>query len=174
MNQRASENMIAGFRKSGLYPIDVEQPLKRLPQNKPVHDDENTANSIVANGVITMLAEMRGNTQNGETRGRRKRINVAAGQSVLATDLNSNRLETVESVDDRESVLVPEVAIASGSGLNNAVILAKKRGRPPHRSNLQVPNTTQNVKSVPIARKIDSVSMGDWVLVKFDAQGSSH
>lgn len=68
-----------------------------------MHDDKDTANIIEANSVIYMLTEMRGNGQNVGTYSCRKRINIAAGWSVSATDFNSNQMENGEVIEAKAS-----------------------------------------------------------------------
>lgn len=79
-------HFFAGFKTCGLHSFDPSQPISRLP-----YDDEQTANNIVSNRVLTLLESMRGGSAY-ETSGniphqRHRKVHISPGCSVTASHL---------------------------------------------------------------------------------------
>ena len=77
-------NLIAGFRKCGIVPLDVTQLLARLPNaNQSTQKDDATA---ADSSLIEILTELRGE---GPKRAKKsKRIAVVPGKSVSVEDID--------------------------------------------------------------------------------------
>lgn len=90
-NGMESNNLIAGFSKCGLYPINSERPKSRLPQRQIISEEEieNTTSSV----VIDILQEMRSPTSATVQTKRKKKCNVPPGMSITAEDLKRNMTE---------------------------------------------------------------------------------
>lgn len=87
LQEKLSDNIIAGFRGTGIFPLDRQQVLKRLPSDT-VEDcaSEPAAQAMVAT-LTTMFKEARYGKGDAPARGRKKKINVAPGRSVSAEDI---------------------------------------------------------------------------------------
>ena len=74
-------NLIAGFRKCGIYPLNVNQLLACLPTTT---QDETDDAAAADSSLVTILTEMRAD---GPTRKRKsKKVNVTAGKSISTDD----------------------------------------------------------------------------------------
>lgn len=95
-----STNLVSGFRKCGIYPLDRSQVISRLPQKdstteKPVEQTVQT----VSDAVLDMLKELRPATSNNP-RKKRTKVNVEAGKSIQCEDLVSQQAAGDASEDD--------------------------------------------------------------------------
>ena len=87
LEHKGKENMKAGFRKAGIYPLNRNEVLSRLPSTEASATDE------VSDSFIKHLEELRGNDVT-EKRKKRKKIDVVPGKSVSTEDIvlkTSNR-----------------------------------------------------------------------------------
>lgn len=82
-NDTEKQNIISGFKKCGLYPLNRSRPIDRLP--KKSQDPEHVEKSISIS-VIDMLSELRIPQQVQSTKKRKKRVNVLPGKSVCVED----------------------------------------------------------------------------------------
>lgn len=75
-------NLISGFRKTGIFPIDKEQPLSRLPkQDRIIHSD------LIGDSFMQKLKENRANICPEKKIIRKKKINIAPGKSISVEDI---------------------------------------------------------------------------------------
>lgn len=81
--QRGSHNVMSGFSKTGLYPLDSSRPKERLPTRQMPED----VNNIVSDVIVNILKDMRAGDQT-EKIARRKKLNVQPGKSVSANDIS--------------------------------------------------------------------------------------
>ncbi|CAK1599466.1 unnamed protein product [Parnassius mnemosyne] len=96
------KNVIAGFNKCGLYPINPERPKSRLPHSHDLLPEEiETAATSV---VIEHLKEMRGLSASDEPRRRKKRCNVPAGRGITARDIEQTKPKKPNKMTDNEFV----------------------------------------------------------------------
>ncbi|KAL0869395.1 hypothetical protein ABMA27_007635 [Loxostege sticticalis] len=79
----SSQNLISGFEKTGLYPVNRDRPKTRLPKTQHSISEINENASAV---VVEMLEELRG-TQSDAPKRRKKRCNVPAGKSITVSDV---------------------------------------------------------------------------------------
>ena len=105
---RGRENLISGFSKTGLYPLNANRPKVRVPNGNVEDDNASTSTSTtVSNVVVDMLSSMR--HQNGPNDGkqtRRKRLDVEPGKSVTADDLIAPKATQAQSKFKRTRLAV--------------------------------------------------------------------
>ena len=78
-----SENLISGFEKCGIHPINAQRVLSQLPDGEP--EDPNDS---VSSAVIDVLKTMRGvDTDASKKPKRKKKLDVEPGKSISAKDL---------------------------------------------------------------------------------------
>lgn len=87
------DNIIAGFEKCGLYPVNPERPKSKLPKKDVAHAFSAEASSKV---IMDILEELRG-SKNTVERSRKKRCDVEPGKSVTVEDLKENSLSNNET-----------------------------------------------------------------------------
>lgn len=90
LGENGKDNLISGFRKTGIYPLDKQQVLARLPSEIiqkdagagiPVHE-------VVSESFIEHLAAARGNDDGtGNSRRKRQKVSVTPGKSVCVDDV---------------------------------------------------------------------------------------
>lgn len=77
------ENLIAGFKKAGIYPVNAQEPLNRLPrQDRITHVD------LISNNFIQKLQQTRLDVCAEGKFVRKRKVNIPAGVSICATDLD--------------------------------------------------------------------------------------
>ena len=81
--------MITGFRTTGIYPVDRQQILKKLPNAQNQEEEANSSIEVVNDAVLAHLRENRLGSDR-QKRTKRKNLNIAAGKSVSLSDLNNN------------------------------------------------------------------------------------
>lgn len=91
-NSRAKTNLMAGFRTCGIFPLDSNTVLKKLPGG-----GQDCISPSVSKNVIDLLKNLRNDAQPIRAK-RRKRVNVVPGKSVAAQDLVAN-----EEADGQQS-----------------------------------------------------------------------
>lgn len=79
-----SNNLKAGFNKSGLFPVDSNRPKSRLPQPQLMSEAE--IESAASSAITNILKEMRCPEVSVETR-RKKKFIIEPGKSVTSDDL---------------------------------------------------------------------------------------
>lgn len=103
-------NMISGFLKTGIIPLDRNKVLERLPQQNLT----SPMKRLIGDSFMDMLAEKRKDvTKSGRPTQKRKKLNVAAGKSVssdLFDELSGNEIDFEEATTSTPKI--------------------KKRGRP--------------------------------------------
>lgn len=88
LEARLASNIAAGFRKSGLCPLDVLQPMSRLPQSLLAAD--HLIQKYVSDVFVEAIAETREQTT-VTPKGRAKRVNIAPGKSISASEVAQMR-----------------------------------------------------------------------------------
>ena len=100
-----SQNLVAGFRKCGIVPLNRTEVLSRLPPSSPANQSsfsalqppekiDTGAAAAVSSAVLDHLSGMRyGNSEQPRQR-KRARLNVEPGCSISFEDLNSNITST--------------------------------------------------------------------------------
>ncbi|KAK3765045.1 hypothetical protein RRG08_023563 [Elysia crispata] len=81
------ENMLSGFRKCGIHPLDPNPVLNRLPKSHQEMAAENDrANNSVSEVFLNQLSQMRNGEEGATKRAKRRRVDVVPGRSVGAPD----------------------------------------------------------------------------------------
>jgi hypothetical protein len=76
-------NLISGFRRSGIYPPNVEEPLKRLPKQDRIVNIE-----LIGDVFLQKLDQARNSKVATATKPiKKKKIDVPAGRSICAKDV---------------------------------------------------------------------------------------
>lgn len=75
-------NLVAGFRKTGIYPVDKQEPLARLPQQDRIINAD-----LIGNSFMQKLVQSRAEACPEQKTIRKKKLNVPPGKSICATDL---------------------------------------------------------------------------------------
>lgn len=81
-----SQNLISGFRKCGIYPLNKQMLLDRLPKNL-TEENKDMMSSAFLEQIEAKRAEYLG--IENRTKQRRKKLQVPAGKSISSSDLIS-------------------------------------------------------------------------------------
>lgn len=91
---KESKNAIAGFKASGIYPLDKEQVLKKIPKQKNEEEEVAEINRSWTEAIVNHLKEARGFTNTPQSRPRRgKRLAVPAGKSIVPDDVINKEID---------------------------------------------------------------------------------
>lgn len=82
LSPNVADNLKSGFRKCGIYPVNVEELLNRIPRN--------TCNQNEVHSVFLKNLEARRSDSTKVVQTRRKKMNVPAGKSVCIEAEDSN------------------------------------------------------------------------------------
>ncbi|KAK9883139.1 hypothetical protein WA026_001335 [Henosepilachna vigintioctopunctata] len=98
----AQDNMKEGFRKSGIYPIDRNQVLERLPSyvigRISIGCESDLSAVTVGECLIQQITKKKEElTQRRPTTARRKKVNVQAGKSITAEEVIIGRVTINEN-----------------------------------------------------------------------------
>ncbi|XP_050305715.1 uncharacterized protein LOC126742901 [Anthonomus grandis grandis] len=110
-NGKGRQNLISGFAKTGLHPLNPAQAKERLPVSSTTGTDSNILDSSISSSVLDVLKEMRMGSFEQRKAPRRKKLTVKAGNSVSTSDLypstsrNVSEISSCESSDDEEDQL---------------------------------------------------------------------
>lgn len=74
----AKNNIMAGFRKTGIYPLNVDEILSRLPQEE---QSAELKENLINDSVLDLLKEMRYGTINVTDTKRKRKLNVISGKT---------------------------------------------------------------------------------------------
>jgi hypothetical protein len=81
LDDNAKQNILSGFSKAGISPMDRNKVLQRLPNNDG-RDDSIFDKKSMDDTVLTMLREMRYGTGTIKVCNKKKKLNVILGKSV--------------------------------------------------------------------------------------------
>ena len=90
-----NENLTSGFRKCGIYPLNADPVLERLPGGLTGSQTAEESASAVNSAIVNMLQSMR--TPPESNRHRKKQIDVAPGKSISTSDLRDAVESNVEN-----------------------------------------------------------------------------
>lgn len=94
------KNIVAGFEKCGIFPLNPERVTSRLPDKIQTGGD---VNATVSNVVLDILAEMRGVRNEDGQKKRKRKLTVPAGQSISYEDIFTNVLTENEIDPEMEA-----------------------------------------------------------------------
>jgi hypothetical protein len=93
-------DILAGFSKAGIHPINRDKVLNMLPTEEPMNQNGEEVTDV-NDSLVTFLREMR---RNQPTKSRKKKLDVPAGRSICLEDLESEG----SSVDEPDEVVEKE------------------------------------------------------------------
>lgn len=91
VNMKKKENIVSGFRATGIIPFNPQKVYKRIPESLP---DE--PNYTVDHTLLEYLKENR--RPNEMKRGRNKKLNVEPGKSITTSDLSENQKNNTKQI----------------------------------------------------------------------------
>lgn len=168
----AKDNLRNGFRKSGIYPLDANQAISRLPE-EPAKTDFEASKHALDSSVIDYLKEMRHGTEDttlSKPR-KKKRLNVEPGRSITTKSLR----EMNEATDDDENELDEDTTTAELPRRTSGKVKPKpvkretskknyrERGHQPTTEMIQQPSTSSQEQNVTYTGEIEP---SDWVIVR--------
>lgn len=178
----AKPNIISGFRKTGLIPLNKEEVLKQLPkENLDTHEAE-----AINTSIIDLLKEMRYPAK-PQRKSNNKKVNVLPGKSVKCDSSTSDSSLSAYEEDMRENYIDEEIDlvdenlnftqneentnIQSSSSDDDLPLIHCRNGNSnmaKETSNKNIPKElTQNTPSTSRQIVKDAFDIGDWILVKF-------
>ncbi|CAG4981887.1 unnamed protein product [Parnassius apollo] len=122
MEPNTKQNILAGFMKAGISPLNKDKVLNRLPGNNLRHEFCLEEKEAIDESVLSLLKEMRYGPENTRTIRKPKKINVIPRKSVEDSDYvesdisSSNALSDVDSQvakDQRQKDTQPKIRILS-------------------------------------------------------------
>jgi len=84
LEENKTQNLVSGFKKCGIYPINKQCLLDRLPNNLSEHD-----NSIISEAFIDQLESKRTEYLGTSNIKRRKKLQVPSGKSITVNDVTN-------------------------------------------------------------------------------------
>ena len=169
LERNGKTNVVSGFRKCGIFPLDVKPLLERLPKPESSKEDDAAA---MDTSLINILTEMR---QAGPSRAKKsKTIKVSPGKSVSEKDLEVITTKEVQKVAKGSSTITK-----SKTGLKLSDKVKKRKRKADSQAELEVgsniepeiqpgvdeerdPEAERPTTSQPVAHKLD---IGSYVQV---------
>lgn len=152
LNQNAKDNILAGFRKTGIWPINENQVLGRLPEE---NNNENKEDAV-EKSVLDILKEMRYGTMNVTESKRKRKLDVIPGRSVGT--------ETEEYVDTEEDNLGNTKKIKTAETTTTTCVETKKgkgRGKKTKRRDQYMNGTEEGKKEVADTETMPRIEVAD-------------
>lgn len=148
---RIEINLKSGFESTGIFPLNKNRVLNKLPQNTL----DNTAVARHVNDTLTQFLENRRVIQPSTSRTKRTKIRVEPGKSISAPSSSESDQSIIDSVTDNSSEnLEPD----SSSETNDEQHLAQ--------SGLST-SLTEMTTSVNVEIEHEIIELGKFVLAKF-------
>lgn len=141
-----AKNVISGFKKCGIYPLNLTQLLSNLPSAKTENDEDNVAAADTS--LLNILTEMRAE---GPKRAKKsKKISIVAGKSVCTDDFNNQEEEDEEAPKPaKKKKATPKASAKQGSSKENV-----PEDEKPSSSTKSKKKKTSKVSSVVQSRKV--------------------
>jgi len=142
----SAKNVMAGFEKTGIFPLNRKKILDRLPK---VPEPVDEAVQVVDDSLVSLLKEMR--YEEPKPSKRKKKLDVAPGKSVRGCDFED---ETESSDSDRDEIEAED----DGQG--------EAQPETPNETEASVMATapcTSGVSEVDIS----DICVGKWLVVNF-------
>lgn len=127
MSQNGANNLISGFRKTGIYPLNKQVVLDRLPTTHLSGGQEDHANGIT-DSFLEHLQRIRAGDDEGPQR-KRKKITVIPGKSITEEDVQIQLEHRTKKLAKKSSEVIaaatepiayPAPTCPSGSGSSEA------------------------------------------------------
>lgn len=94
IRDNAKNNLQAGFKKTGICPMKVDEILSRLPQETNTHESK----AAVDDSVLDLLKHMRYGSMNIQAPNRKRKLEVIPGKSVTAEDAGADNYGETSAV----------------------------------------------------------------------------
>lgn len=99
----SADNLKAGFKKTGIFPTDAMPVLQRLPGFKDP-DAPQQDSSLISESFVEYLENKRKEVVGiGGNKGRKKKLNVTAGKSISAEEVDKAQLITSKESKEKPS-----------------------------------------------------------------------
>jgi hypothetical protein len=151
---RGTRNVIAGFEKAGISPLDRQKVIEQLPDRY-----QETAVNDISDKLVTFLKEMRYRPSEKRII-RRKKVDVKPGCSVSLDDFEPSDDDSYESSMDFSSVCSKEESNDDSSCISDTTE-APRHVPDEERSPSQSHKTIGDCKTP----KLGSLKDGEWVLI---------
>lgn len=156
---RGAANIIAGFQKTGIQPLDRHTVLNQLPPEQEPSND-SAPPSELSDSLVSFLKNMRYQRPK-QKKQIRKKLNVKAGKSITAEEPMSESESSQSQSEESQSVL-------SHSGESQSVSSLSEDSH----TDIAQTNATieQNYQAEPICPVLGSIKKNDWLLVDFKTE----
>lgn len=186
ISENAETNIISGFRKTGIIPLNKEEVLKLLPKEQLDEDEREALNTT----MIDLLKEMR-YSEKPRKKNTNKKLSVEPGKSVQCdssseSDLSLHEDEMLNNYADKDNVLAEEdfydspeqsaneinatLSDDNSEDLPLANWMRKKSSESPTTSQIKDCNDNLPLNETDSFKANCDFSIGDWVLVKFPVE----
>lgn len=129
LGMHGRDNLVAGFRACGIYPLNKQMVLKKFPEFSASEECDNPIRTV-SPALIDYLKQFKYNPgQRKKSNGARKRLNIEPGKSVSAEELMSSTTNSTT----RSSSPVASTSSARGPQLlleNDSELGAPEECRP--------------------------------------------
>jgi hypothetical protein len=105
---KPEKNLPAAFAACGLYPVNPEKAMKRIP-SRSMDVETGSARELLDSSLGEMLEELRGVGKNEKPKTRGKKIKIAPGKSYTAPRESDKETESEEDEEDEESEVEEEL-----------------------------------------------------------------
>lgn len=100
-----AHNVIAGFEACGIFPLNRDKVLKKIPHLSDDEDDTADAGRKWSDSFVEHLQKARvGETSKTTSRPRGKRLNIAAGKGIVIRDLIDDEEESSEEAPASDTI----------------------------------------------------------------------
>lgn len=158
VKETIADNLRSGFKKCGIYPLDPQKAISRLPeetsQDPTTPGPSTTSITALDSSVVNILKEMRHGTSPATAKPRRKkRLNVSPGLSISTIALQ-NETESQDEESEELQSLPQEDTAKTAAQLSTSTCAPNNEVQP----SSQTAISTQNIG--------DKVVPSDWVVVR--------
>jgi len=125
LDEKSSDNLKAGFRKAGIWPLDKSQILSRLPSTASSEPESNATCELVSQSFVDHLRQARGDDEAScNARAKRRRVAVAPGKSLSADDIPLSLLSRATAAKQTSGTCTDKRHTSKGTGTNVAAPVA--------------------------------------------------
>lgn len=183
---KGPDNLTAGFRKSGIYPTDRQQVLKRLPSGSL----DTSISSLIGESFLEQISKKRQEATECRRVKRKKNLNVPPGKSISSEEFKAALPTEQLPVDEDQPSTSTGVKAYDKRGRPDLKTLKKKRKKRDTDSNSEEENDrfslqdsedsetfsefeTQLTPSIPDVQPsnfLQHLKVGDFVLVRYECE----
>lgn len=162
------DNILSGFKKCGIIPLNRENILNCLPPE--TMENDNVDNEFLSTSLISIFKEMRFLKGTNKTRQKRQRLDIEPGKSVEVLEIEDQQIfisdeeeqMKMEEVDDLEAV-INDLKENDDSSVNSLKYA--------YRSDKNSLNTTlkngKKLQGVYLYGKSLKLKENDWIIADF-------